>query len=688
MAQIGDLGVKLTADVQQFKDKLKDAEKSVTGLRDKATKGFEDIGNQVSRINQPLGGLISSLGNFKTAGPAAFLAVGAAAGALAANVVTTAAEIANLARVAGTSPEQFQRMAAAAQTVGIEQDKLSDQLKDFNEKMGEFFQSGAGPMKDFFEIIAPKIGITAEAFRNLSGPQALQLYYNSLQKAGLSQQEMSWYLETMGSDLTQLMPLLQNNGKAMGELGDKAERTGKVLSDDVVKGAQELNQHFNTMKGEVVGLANTIGSSLIPSLVRLARAYSIARGSGSGVIGAIGAGIYSLTDGANMSLESEAELAAQRMVDAKQRVDNFSRIEEEARRAGRNVDSTSSEKAKEELRQLTAEYTQLSQAAAVFKATTYTAQTSLTGSATAPPKDGKGKKGSKSSKGSGYAIDPDLESTLQDWEFFYSESGLQKNVENLEERVRAVNAALAASPTAVLERQRQLMQDLAKMFEDGKITADQFSEAASTALGNIPNDIDKLENKLISVQTVANDAAKMMTRSFIDFATSSDKSFSDFARNFLTNIAEMIVQAMIFNAVKTAGGAMAGAGGIIGTIGSALIGSANGNAFENGRPIQQFANGGIISQPVRFPLAGGRTGEAGEAGVEGIFPLIRKNGKLGVHAVGAGTTNNQVINQVTVTVQGGNQDPDQLGQKVADQVVRAIARQEIANQMRSGGLLR
>lgn len=680
MSQIGSLGVKLTADVKQFQDQLRNAENSVTGLRDKATKGFEDIGNQVSRINAPLGGLISSLGNFKTVGPAAFLAVGAAAGALAANVMNTATEVANLARIAGSSPVEFQRMAAAAQTVGIEQDKLSDQLKDFNEKMGEFFQSGAGPMKDFFEIIAPKIGITAEAFRNLSGPQALQLYYTSLQKAGLSQQEMSWYMETMGSDLTNLMPLLQNNGKAMAELGDKAERTGKVLADDVVKGAQELNQHLGTMKGEVVGLANSIGSSLIPSLVRLARAYSVARGAGSGVVGAIGAGIYSLTDGADISLQGQAELAAKRMVDAQERITNYTRIE--------GADGNNVKKYKEELRQLTREYEQLSQMATVFAATTYKAETSQTGTATAPPKTPKGSKGSKSSKSSGYVIDPDLESTLADWEFFYSESGLQKNVEQLEERVRAVNAALAASPTAVLERQRELMQDLAKLFEDGKITADQFSEAASTALGNVPTEIDDIKGKLISVQTVANDAAKMMTRSFIDFATSSDRSFSEFAKNFLSNIAEMILQAMILNAVKTAGGAMAGAGGIIGTIGSALIGSANGNAFENGRPIQQFANGGIISQPVRFPLAGGRTGEAGEAGVEGIFPLVRKNGKLGVHAVGAGTTNNQVINQVTVTVQGGNQDPDQLGQKVADQVVRAIARQEIANQMRSGGLLR
>ena len=34
--------------------------------------------------------------------------------------------------------------------------------------------------EDFFENIAPKVGVTAEMFRNLSGPEALQLYYNSI----------------------------------------------------------------------------------------------------------------------------------------------------------------------------------------------------------------------------------------------------------------------------------------------------------------------------------------------------------------------------------------------------------------------------------------------------------------------------------------------------------------------------
>ena len=50
-----------------------------------------------------------------------------------------------------------------------------------------------------------------------------------------------------------------------------------------------------------------------------------------------------------------------------------------------------------------------------------------------------------------------------------------------------------------------------------------------------------------------------------------------------------------------------------------------------------FAQGGVISSPVAFPLAGNRLGLAGERGAEAILPLARgPDGSLGVHAGGAG----------------------------------------------------
>lgn len=53
--------------------------------------------------------------------------------------------------------------------------------------------------------------------------------------------------------------------------------------------------------------------------------------------------------------------------------------------------------------------------------------------------------------------------------------------------------------------------------------------------------------------------------------------------------------------------------------------------------IKPFAKGGVVNSPTLFPMGGGRTGMAGEAGPEAILPLTRgPNGALGVQAAGGG----------------------------------------------------
>ncbi len=60
-----------------------------------------------------------------------------------------------------------------------------------------------------------------------------------------------------------------------------------------------------------------------------------------------------------------------------------------------------------------------------------------------------------------------------------------------------------------------------------------------------------------------------------------------------------------------------------------------------------FANGGIVSSPVSFPMRGGR-GLMGEAGPEAIMPLARgADGRLGVQTQGGGRAVNVVMNITT-----------------------------------------
>ena len=169
------------------------------------------------------------------------LALGAAAAAATASLglivrstAESAAQIRQFAQVANATPEALQRWSAGARTVGIEQEKLADILKDVNDRVGDFLQTGGGPMADFFENVAPRVGVTADQFARLSGPEALQLYVDTLERAGLSQQEMTFYLEAMASDATRLLPLLRNGGAEMARLGEQASDLGAVLDGDAL----------------------------------------------------------------------------------------------------------------------------------------------------------------------------------------------------------------------------------------------------------------------------------------------------------------------------------------------------------------------------------------------------------------------------------------------------------------------
>lgn len=246
---------------------------------DAAVKGAQ---GSLKRLTGELGGLQSLASkalNFSGIGGAASVAGLFAA---ARNIANISKELTVLAGVSGVGVEEFQRLAAGAQQVGIQQDKLADIFKDVQDRVGDFLETGGGPMADFFENIAPKVGVTAEQFRNLSGPQALQLYVSSLEKANVGANQMTFYLEAMASDSARLLPLLRENGAAWREAGDEAARLGGILSGELVQQGVELEKNLKLLETQAKGVAITIGSVLIPELNRLAQEFLAAGKAGLG----------------------------------------------------------------------------------------------------------------------------------------------------------------------------------------------------------------------------------------------------------------------------------------------------------------------------------------------------------------------------------------------------------------------
>ncbi|RRU92054.1 phage tail tape measure protein [Stutzerimonas xanthomarina] len=242
---LGTLSIDLVARTGSFVSGMDKAERSSEKWRKEVEKNAKAVGTAFG------------------AGSAAAIA---SLTAITVSTVNAAAEISKLSTIAGSSSTEFQKFAAGAQLVGIEQDKLADILKDVTEKAGEFAATGGGGMKDFFEQIAPQVGVTADQFAALSGPQALGLYVDTLEKAGVSQQQMTFYMESLASDATALIPLLKDNGAAMKGFADEAERAGAILSEQTIAEANKLRAAMYLMDQATTGLKNQIGSALIPVL--------------------------------------------------------------------------------------------------------------------------------------------------------------------------------------------------------------------------------------------------------------------------------------------------------------------------------------------------------------------------------------------------------------------------------------
>jgi len=147
-------------------------------------------------------------------------------------------------------------------------------------------------------------------------------------------------------------------------------------------------------------------------------------------------------------------------------------------------------------------------------------------------------------------------------------------------------------------------------------------------LDGLRQNIARTRQELEQASRVGRDFGSSLTRAFSDAAIRGRK---------LSDVMKGLALSLSRNALKTAikplGSAISG--GFSGLFTKAL-GFQKGGVFSNRMPVP-FARGGVIAAPTAFPLAGGRTGLAGEAGPEAILPLTRgSDGRLGVRSAGSG----------------------------------------------------
>ncbi len=304
--------VELQANVSNVELSLAKVESSLSGLDTSVTKTDSSFKKLASSAGKAASAAITTLAAAGTAASAALLAA-----TNAASQYSIAIEVAaNRSRM---SVEGLQEMAYATKTVGIDLEKLGDISKDTNEKIGEFIADGTGGFNDFVSVAnltKDEAYQMAQAFQYMSGPEVLQAMVTEMEAAGASANEMSFALEGVASDTTDLIPLLENGGEAMADLRDEARKNIKILTEQDLANIGKVAEKMQQITEESASNSRKLVSVLSDDITRILDGLSGATALiGESIIWAIN-GVQILTTqtvGNVMNLTREAEMALLKM---------------------------------------------------------------------------------------------------------------------------------------------------------------------------------------------------------------------------------------------------------------------------------------------------------------------------------------------------------------------------------------
>ena len=681
MAALGKLVVNLSANIAEF-----------TSAMDRATYTTQRRMDNITSIAKKAGAALA--GVFAVDTIVTFVR----------DTARAANELEKFAGLAGATTSDFQALAYATRTIGIESEKLADIYKDFNDKLGDFRQTGGGALADFFDQIAPKVGVTVDSFRDLSGPQGLQLYVNSLEQANLSQADLVFYMEAIASDSSALLPLLRDNGHAMSVLANEAEALGIVMDESTIKAAREFDQNLSKLSMTSTALARDLSGPLILALNRLSTEFLVGMRNSDGFFDALMK--FGTMNPFNTNAENLENYVAQ-LEQLEQRRQRIVDGNDTTRMRGGTPAKIAAIDKEIELVQSRINYLQQLQAA---NEATAPDPVSTGGASMNRRAEDEAKKAADNVKRYTDGLIKQIESAqnltaaeqvLRDIQMGRITGVTAKQQEELlgyarqidtlrqldaeldqatrrEEELRREaerrSQALADAGRRVYEETRTPLEnlnvrmgELNSLLQQGAIDWDTYSRA-----------IFQAQDRYDELTTTAKESTNQMTQLVEGWANSSADAFADFAMTGKLNF-RGLVNSMIADLVR-----LAAKQAILNAVTAFFPGFkfADGGIMTGGGPVplRGYATGGIANSPQLALFGEGSTPEAFVPLPDGRTIPVTLNGGAG----GGGTSN------VTVNVNVENGSMQTTSQGDASQLGKVIAvavRSELINQRRPGGLL-
>ena len=192
------------------------------------------------------------------------LAIGGAATALTGYIVATNTNAIRqtdmFAQSLNMSTQAMTEWQYASEQMGLSGDGLQQVFQDVQDKLGDLTTTGGGEAVDLFE----NLNLQMDELITLSPDQQLLAIADAMD--GINQNQKVFFMESLASDSTRLLPLLQDNAAELRRLQLEAQVLGVSISDIDAAKVTQAGQAMDRTKGLMGGLANEITIELAPVL--------------------------------------------------------------------------------------------------------------------------------------------------------------------------------------------------------------------------------------------------------------------------------------------------------------------------------------------------------------------------------------------------------------------------------------
>ncbi|QDX72270.1 phage tail tape measure protein [Klebsiella pneumoniae] len=240
---LGTLTIDLIAKVGGF----------VQGM-DKAERASQKWSAQVKKDAKEVGASIVAIG---AAAATAAVGIGVAGLAVVKNTAQQVTEADRWAKSLKMSTQDLLAWQYAAEQAGLTGDNIADIFKDINDKVGDAVLNKSGEAAQALDTL----GLSAEKLSQQSPDKQLLAISSALQKIP-SQAGKTNILESLGNDLSKMLPLFDNNNEKLKQFIQLSKDFGIAPPQEDIDNLVKVNQFFQDIETSARGLKMEIASGL------------------------------------------------------------------------------------------------------------------------------------------------------------------------------------------------------------------------------------------------------------------------------------------------------------------------------------------------------------------------------------------------------------------------------------------